>query len=109
MNKKQIEEQLDKLLQELNNENDSIEFKEYYRRYKERVLELNEYLDMLKSDKYLSTSRKGWKITVKGKLFLQRGGYRGQRKRKRIRKFISLATLIAAIISVCISFVAFFK
>lgn len=60
-------------------------------------------------DGYVESQGQGYYLTLKGKMFLEKGGYTGQLKRERLKSIIIGATLIASVLSLLVGAIALFK
>jgi hypothetical protein len=80
-----MEDVLDTLLMEMNAIDAYVTFDDLFKKYrdKQEFQEVLTRLDVLKKEGYIETSTSGWRISIKGKMFLSTGGY-AERKKKEI-------------------------
>lgn len=60
-------------------------------------------------DGYVESQGQGYYVTLKGKMFISKGGYTGQLKKERNKSIITWITLIASVLSLIVGAIAVFK
>jgi hypothetical protein len=66
-------------------------------------------LDLLTHKGYLEKSRYGFKITYEGKMFYNKGGFAGERRRERIQAQATIVAAVCSFIGMVVSLLALFR